>query len=781
MMIILLTATMLTAVPQKHGWSMDTTEEEGKREKRTRSSSVPLKGDLPPVDQGQGNTPGYSGPQWGLSQEEIDYLFENSRDYVCIVEFGGHFKRLNQAWKNLLGWELQELIETPYINFVHPEDVEKTLAHEKKFTPAGLINRYRCKDGSYRWLDWIGLSRTRGGLPENERMNPLTIARDITLQKILENSFQREIKKISFEEPHKQQRILEAITEVQTAHIHNIIYQKEQTAHSNDRVFQVLLQNLLNLSESKFGFVNDLTSPHQFHYVWGSNFLLRDEEGRFPSEIKDTTKKLEGILHNFIEDITSTKKPLFVNDITTYPKKFDIPSDLPPLKSFCGIPIILREKLLGIVGLFNSAQRYDEDLIEVLSSVLLLSGSILNENEMLLLQKQIIQAKSEEQQRAQEKAEAENAAKSRFLAHMSHEIRTPLAGLLGMLELINKNSMEAEDLNYLHIAHRSGVFLLNIISDILDVSKIEAGQLKMEAVQFNPVNVAQEVIHLLLLDAQKKELDLKLTINPQIPLYLIGDPTRVRQILFNLIGNAIKFTDKGSVLVSLDGTSYADHFTFVGSVTDTGIGMSPEVQEKLFKPFSQAESSTFRRFGGTGLGLFITKNLCEMMGGNIKVLSEVGKGSTFSFNVKLDQTKELGPQVSSSPNVLTALQNTRVLVAEDNAVNQLVLKTMLTKVGCSVTTVWNGQEAVQAVTSNPYDIVLMDGEMPVMDGFEATQKIRERFTAQALPIIGVTAHAMVEDWGRFMKVGMNGYLAKPVYKEVLYTEVLRCLSLKETK
>lgn len=187
-----------------------------------------------------------------------------------------------------------------------------------------------------------------------------------------------------------------------------------------------------------------------------------------------------------------------------------------------------------------------------------------------------------------------------------------------------------------------------------------------------------------------------------------------------------------------------------------------------------------RKFGGTGLGLFITKQLCKLMRGDIEVLSEVGKGSTFRFQVCLGRSKDLMPQVESysSINLPDKLPNIRILVAEDNVVNQLVLKTMLTKAGCSVTTVWNGQEAVEAIANNHYDLVLMDGEMPVMDGFEATKKIREReiFTERPLPIIAVTAHAMAEDRERFLEAGMNGYLTKPVQKDGLYTEIMRCLS-----
>ena len=329
-------------------------------------------------------------------------------------------------------------------------------------------------------------------------------------------------------------------------------------------------------------------------------------------------------------------------------------------------------------------------------------------------------------------------------------------------------------------------YILSILNDILDISKIEANQLKVEAVQFNPVGVAQEVFHLLFLEAQKKDLELKLISSPQVPPILVGDPTRLRQVFFNLISNAIKFTCIGSVFVSVEGKYVDNHFKFCGEVRDTGIGIPPEAQEKLFNPFFQADESIRRRFGGTGLGLFITKKLCELMGGNINFTSEVARGSTFSFNVQLDRPKELTQLGgSSSVSLPTELPgDIRVLIAEDNAVNQMVLKNLLAKSGCrqeNITAVWNGQDAVNAIASGHYDIVLMDGQMPVMDGLEATQKIREKVSHEALPIIGVTAHALTGDREKFLKVGMDGYLTKPIQKEGLCMEIIRCLSMKKER
>jgi PAS domain S-box-containing protein len=373
--------------------------------------------------------------RWGLAEDEIDSLFKNPKDLVCVFEVGGNFKRLNQLWTHLLGWQGHEILGTPYIHFVHPEDIGKTIEYENNFASTGLINRFRCKDGSYRWLDWTRLFRTRDTPIRSERGHHLSIARDITREKTLEMEIEKE-----------------------------------------------------------------------------------------------------------------------------------------------------------------------------------------------------------KQARAQ--AEAENSAKTNFLAYMSHEIRTPLAGMIGLLDLINKASLQGEDVNYLETTLQSGETLLKIINDVLDISKFEAGHFNLEIIKFDPVSVAEKVKSLLSLVAKKKGIEIQLKTTPSVPSYLMGDPTRLHQILLNLVANAVKFTNQGSVLVSLNGMYDNDHFILKGEVIDTGMGISSEIQEKLFQPFTQADTSMVRRFGGTGLGLFITKKLCNLMGGDVSVSSEVQKGSTFRFHVRLAHSKE---------------------------------------------------------------------------------------------------------------------------------------------
>lgn len=380
-----------------------------------------------------------------------------------------------------------------------------------------------------------------------------------------------------------------------------------------------------------------------------------------------------------------------------------------------------------------------------------------------------------------ERVEAATAAKTSFITHMSHEMRTPLSGIIGMLELVNREKLPEPELkDFTQTAEASARALLNIANDVLDLSKLEAGVLKLDEQEFKPREIVEESMRLLKIDAAKKGLSLNMNIKETVPKVLIGDKTRLGQILFNLLGNAIKFTEHGSVSVIIDGTvnpSQSDVFVLNGSVIDTGIGIKPEVLSRLFKPFSQGEESITRRFGGTGLGLFISNQLCEKMGGSITVSSEVGKGSVFSFKVNLHT--DCPPTLKHSLGLKEPIMlpsSIHILAAEDNQINQKILSKHLQKLGCSsVTMVSNGLEAVEACQQKNYDIVLMDIEMPKMNGIDAMREIRKLPNKKDLPIVCVTAHALISERQGFLEAGMNGCLSKPYNQEELCAEILKCL------
>jgi PAS domain S-box-containing protein len=389
----------------------------------------------------------------------------------------------------------------------------------------------------------------------------------------------------------------------------------------------------------------------------------------------------------------------------------------------------------------------------------------------------------EEAQRARRAAEKANQAKSEFLANVSHEVRTPLGGILGMTELALETELTAVQREYLEMVRSSTNVLLGVINDLLDFSKIEAGKLALDPQEFALRASLAEVIKPLALRAHDKGLDLTCQVAANVPDHLVGDWSRLRQVLYNLVGNAIKFTEQGEILVSCQlsvvgkdtvessslTTDNRQQTTLLFAVKDTGIGIPSDKQEAIFDPFVQVDGSMSRKYGGTGLGLAICRRLLGMMGGRLWVESTPGQGSTFHFLVTLPRgPSEAAPAPAATPEALPhaapAVRPLHLLVAEDNPVNQALLLNLLTKQGHSVELTANGREAVQAVCRQPFDAVLMDVQMPEMDGLEATQRIRaaEADTGRRLPIIALTAHAMQGDRERCLSAGMDAYLAKPI-------------------
>lgn len=388
-------------------------------------------------------------------------------------------------------------------------------------------------------------------------------------------------------------------------------------------------------------------------------------------------------------------------------------------------------------------------------------------------------------------AEEANSAKSLFLAKMSHEVRTPMNAVIGMIDLTLETKLTDEQRENLKVAKDAADNLLGLLNDILDLSKAEAGKITIEKVELNVHDMVKNVCRGLAILAEKKQIDLLWNIDDRIPKYLIGDPVRLRQVIINLVNNAIKFTHKGFVRVKVELASLKEkHSELIFTVQDSGIGIPPDKHESIFDLFSQADDHTTRKYGGTGLGLAICKKLVEMMDGRIWVESKPNEGSAFKFNILFDvaSNQPLAPGTAVAPEGFPVGNNgggnstagLRILVAEDNHVNQKIILKMLEKKGWAATTAVNGREVLEFLNKQTYDIILMDDQMPEMTGIEATRLIRseEKQTGNHVIIIAMTANAMAGDKEFYLKQGMDGYVSKPINRELLFTELEKLIETK---
>jgi PAS domain S-box-containing protein len=644
-------------------------------------------------------------------KEERDQFFTASLDLLATSDNQGFFTSINPIVKDILGYTPEEFCSIPYLEMIHPNDLQPTIdeitAQMNGKPVQAFENRYRCKDGTYKWISWK--STPIGNVMYG-------CGRDVSSQ-------------------HQYSEEAAA----QNARLLKIIQIQTEIAHANfdkNKIIKIAIEHAKELTAS---------TGALFNGVEDDELVLRLNTSEDQSMIGKRAKfasTLSGLAITEKRTIYSIDKP--------FQEHFNI-------RSAIFVPMIYGEKVEGVILVYSSeTNAFDERSIRLVELVAGILGAAM------------VQASEfEARQAAQEEAFQANLAKSQFLANMSHEIRTPLNGVIGMADLLSDTTLDEEQKQYTKIIQDSGAGLLTIVNDILDFSKLEAGKFHFDTSHFDLASVVSGRCELLSTEAKKKGLVLSSHLDPKIPEITNGDPGRISQILLNLIGNAIKFTHRGEIMVRAQTLLMRDSKVKVKfSVQDTGIGLSESEIDNLFKAFTQADGSMARKFGGTGLGLSISKCLVELMGGTIGVESTEGVGSTFWFIVDFDYLETV---IATHPPEKKSILGKKILVAEDVSVNAILITKILKILGYEVKVVENGRAVIEALLNEKFDLILMDCQMPEMDGYEATRAIREneKRTGHHVPVVALTANAMAGDREKCLDSGMDAYLSKPVKQDLL--------------
>ena len=679
------------------------------------------------------------------NSDDLREFFDLSLSLWCVAGTDGYFKRLNRAWEATLGYTAEELLACPYLDFVHPDDRNATAAEASAVvggrTTLTFENRYRAKDGSYRWFLWSAIVR-----PEKDAI--YCVATDLTERK-------REEARLG-----AQHAVTRVLAEAPTL------------AAATPRILQAISESLgwsygaiwcVDPNEKVLHCVETWQAPD----APAPEFDRETKSHRFPAGVG-----LPG-------RVWSMAEPIWLEDV---PKDGNFPRALSAmaggLHSAFGFPILLKSDVLGVLEFFSrQIQKPDHRLLEMMGAI----GSQIGQFIERLQAEDGLRVYARHVEIARARAEDSTRAKSEFLANISHEIRTPMNAIIGMTELALGTSVTREQREYLNAIQGSAESLLFLVNDVLDFSKIEARKLRLEHVVFHLRDVLTDAMRVLGPRAQQKSIELACHVDSSVPDILRGDPLRLRQVVVNLTGNAIKFTELGEVVlhawkaVETDGMVEV-HF----SVKDTGIGIPPEKQSMIFEAFSQADSSTTRRYGGTGLGLAISAELVALMGGVISVESEPGRGSTFHFTARFAVERAEGDR---APETQHSLTNLPILIVDDNLTNRQILQEVLTNWQMCPVTADSGPAALRyledSLTSNrPFALVLLDGHMPGMDGFAIAEKIMRNSKYKNVKIVILTS-GLPEDQNRLRKVGVAWSLSKPVKQSELFDLIISVIGQAE--